>query len=53
MRSYDVDMENQAAFFHVLNQMRSIGGNVFHLYKADMMENFLYIDNVSMPLVIV
>ena len=40
MRSYDIYMENQAAFFHVLNQMQSIGGNVFRLYKADMMESF-------------
>ncbi len=31
MRSYNIYMENQAAFFHVLNQMQTIGGNVFHL----------------------
>ncbi|MBL7066456.1 MAG: hypothetical protein ISS29_01165 [Candidatus Marinimicrobia bacterium] len=46
MKSYDINVENQSAFFHILNQMRSIGGNVFQLYKADMMESFPYIDNV-------
>jgi len=48
MKSYDINVENQSAFFHVLNQMRSIGGNVFQLYKADIMESFPYIDNVRL-----
>ena len=46
MKSYDINVGNQSAFFHVLNQMRAIAGNVFQLYKADIMEIFPYIDNV-------
>jgi len=47
MRSYDINMKNQDVLFHILNQIQSIGGNDFHLYKADMMEIFPYIDYVS------
>lgn len=44
---YSKNMENSGILFHVLNQIQSIDGNVFHLYKADIVESFPYIDNVS------
>ena len=45
MKSYDINVEDQNVFFHILNQMQATAGNVSS-YKGDIMESFSSIDKL-------